>query len=216
MVGCRGRDIDNSDHPVQPVKSANIQEPHDHHQLAFEDLLGQVRGQARQRAFGWRALDRLEIGFNPGDLTIVAGRTGHGKSTVLLNILLHWLESYPDERYLLFSYEIPPVAVALKLVSTLTRKRGGVGWSYHDVRRYVQGESNPAADHLSQREVEDALAQMREWQSRLIVVYEPEWNVLQLVDCARDLSRRVGPMAGLIVDYLQLVQPPPGRYENRE
>jgi replicative DNA helicase len=168
--------------------SAKVEEINDSHLFAFDDLLSQVRGQARQRAFGWRTLDRLEIGFNPGDLTIVAGRTGHGKSTVLLNILLHWLESYPDERYLLFSYEIPPATVALKLVSTLTRKRGGVGWSYHDVRRWVQGEHNPTANHLNEQEVRDA----------------------------RDLSRRVGPIAGLIVDYLQLVQPPPGRYENRE
>jgi len=196
--------------------SAKVEEINDSHLFAFDDLLSQVRGQARQRAFGWRTLDRLEIGFNPGDLTIVAGRTGHGKSTVLLNILLHWLESYPDERYLLFSYEIPPAAVALKLVSTLTRKRGGIGWSYHDVRRWVQNEHDPAANDLNKQEVRDALAQMQAWQDRLIIVYEPEWDVLKLIDCARDLSRRVGPIAGLIVDYLQLVQPPPGRYENRE
>jgi ABC-type hemin transport system ATPase subunit len=55
----------------------------DNYSFALNTLFGQVRQQARQRSFGWRTLDRLEIGFNPGDLSIVAARTGHGKSTVL-------------------------------------------------------------------------------------------------------------------------------------
>jgi replicative DNA helicase len=183
---------------------------------ALGAIVEQVRVQARQRSFGWRSLDRLEIGLNPGDLSVIAGRTGHGKSTVLLNILLHWLESYPEQSFLLFSHEIPPAAVAVKLVSTLTRKRGGVGWSYHDVRRWMQGESNPTADHLNEDEVEQALAILEGWQNRVVIVYEPDWNAVRLAEYARDLSRGTGPIGGILVDYLQLVAPPPGRYENRE
>jgi len=184
--------------------------------LALTTLFGEMRQQARQRSFGWRVLDRLEIGFNPGDLSIVAGRTGHGKSTVLLNILLHWLESYPDESFVLYSYEIPPTTVAIKLISTLTRKRGGVGWSYHDVRKWVQDGAKPADAKIDENEVREAADLIQQWGKRLSVIYEPEWDVLRLADHTRGLAGRVGALGGVLVDYVQLVQPPPGRYENRE
>jgi hypothetical protein len=56
-------------------------------------------------------------------------RTGHGKTTVILNLLLHWLESYPNDRFILYSYEIPAESVLIKLVSSLTRKIGANGWT---------------------------------------------------------------------------------------
>jgi replicative DNA helicase len=188
----------------------------DNYSFALNTLFGQVRQQARQRSFGWRTLDRLEIGFNPGDLSIVAARTGHGKSTVLLNILLHWLETYPEENFLLYSYEIPPTAVAIKLISTLTRKRDGVGWSYHNVRRWVQDGTKPADGKLSENDVREAANLMQQWEKRLTVIYEPEWDVLRLAEYTRTLARQIGTLGGVLVDYVQLVQPPPGRYENRE
>ena len=186
------------------------------HDLALSALFAQLRQQARQHSFGWRTLDRLEIGFNPGDLSIVAGRTGHGKSTVLLNILLHWLENYPEESFVLYSYEIPPTTVAIKLISTLTRKRGGVGWSYHDVRQWVQDGTKPADAKINEDEVREAVDLIQRWGKRLSVIYEPEWDVIRLADHTRSLAGRVGAIGGVLVDYVQLVQPPPGRYENRE
>ena len=184
--------------------------------LALNALFAQLRDQARQHSFGWRTLDRLDIGFNPGDLSIVAGRTGHGKSTVLLNILLHWLESYPEENFVLYSYEIPPITVAIKLISTLTRKRGGVGWSYHDVRQWLQDGTKPGEAKIDEKEVREAVDLLHRWGKRLNVIYEPDWDVVRLADNTRSLAERVGPIGGVLVDYVQLVQPPPGRYENRE
>jgi replicative DNA helicase len=186
------------------------------HAFALDDLFAQVRSQAQQRSFGWRTLDRLDIGFNPGDLSIVAGRTGHGKSTVLLNILLHWIETYPDQRFFLFSYEIPPTAVAIKLLSTLTRKRGGVGWSYHDVRRWLQEGRVAPNSPLKAEEIRESVRIMERWQDRLTILYEPDWNVTKLADYTRSISGHAGAIGGILVDYVQLVQPPLGRYENRE
>ena len=87
---------------------------------------------------GWKALDHRDVGFFPGELAIVAGRTGHGKTTVILNLLLHWLENYPNDRFILYSYEIPAESVLIKLVSSLTRKIGANGWTYSDIRRWIQ------------------------------------------------------------------------------
>jgi replicative DNA helicase len=135
---------------------------------------------------------------------------------VLLNILLHWLENYSDESFVLYSYEIPPTTVAIKLISTLTRKRGGVGWSYHDVRRWVQDGAKPADGKMNENEIREAADLIEQWGKRLSVIYEPERDVIRLADHTRSLAGRVGALGGVLVDYVQLVQPPPGRYENRE
>jgi replicative DNA helicase len=184
--------------------------------FSMDKLLGHVAGQTSQKTFGWRGLDGLEIGMNPGELCIVAGRTGHGKSTVVLNVLAHWLETFPDEVYVLFSFEIPAEAVAMKLASAVCRKIGGVGWSYHDVRRWVQRQHGRFSSDLNDAKLNEAINLIKKWQDRLIVVYEPDWNVEKVVTYTRELNSQIKNIGGIFIDYLQLVAPPPGRYENRE
>ncbi len=184
--------------------------------FSVDGLLARVRAFRAQKHFGWATLDSLDIGLNPGELAIVAGRTGHGKSTVILNILLHWLETSPDQTFLFFSYEIPPEAVLLKLLSATSRKYGAIGWSYHDVRNWVQENHSETLEQLDQAELDVALRLMHEWQKRLIVVYEPDWPVNKLAAYTRELCERIENLGGIMVDYIQLVTPPPGSYENRE
>ena len=92
-------------------------------------LMERMRVAGAGKTCGWKALDNRDVGFFPGELAIVAGRTGHGKTTVILNLLLHWLENYPNDRFILYSYEIPAESVLIKLVSSLTRKIGANGHS---------------------------------------------------------------------------------------
>jgi KaiC/GvpD/RAD55 family RecA-like ATPase len=54
-----------------------------------------------------------------GALSIVSGRPGHGKTSLLLNLLLSLLSQYPDQRFYLFSYEEARTWLALKLVIIL-------------------------------------------------------------------------------------------------
>lgn len=107
-------------------------------ELTVAALLDRMRSAGSSKTSGWSTLDRRDVGFFPGELTVIAGRTGHGKTTVILNLLLHWLETCPNERFLLYSYEIPGNSVLTKLVSALTRKNGVHGWSYSEIRRWVQ------------------------------------------------------------------------------
>ena len=50
----------------------------------------------------------------------------------MLNVLIHWLETHTDQTFVLFSYEIPADAVAIKLVSQLSRRHGRLGASYQE------------------------------------------------------------------------------------
>lgn len=120
-------------------------------------LMERMRVAGAGKTCGWKALDHRDVGFFPGEVAIVAGRTGHGKTTVILNLLLHWLENYPNDRFILYSYEIPAESVLIKLVSSLTRKIGANGWTYSDIRRWIQTGSISAQSMGTIAELKEAM-----------------------------------------------------------
>jgi replicative DNA helicase len=181
-------------------------------------LLERMRVSGRGKTCGWTALDHRDVNFHPGELSIIAGRTGHGKTTVILNLLLHWLEKYPEERFILYSYEVPEESVYVKLISALTRKNGVNGWTYSDIRLWLQSGSIGARAKGTLQELQAAIDYVRANQNRIEVVYQPDWNVERLGQDARMRAVREGarPLGAIIVDYLQIVPPPDVKFENRE
>ena len=181
-------------------------------------LLERMRNSGEGKRCGWAALDRREVGFYPGELAVIAGRTGHGKTTVILNLLLRWLETHPEERFLLYSYEIPAESVMVKLVSAVTRRDGQQGWTYNDIRRWLQTGKISADSPGTVQELHAAMEYIRRHEHRIEIVYQPDWSVEKLAQDTRMRSVKEGArrIGAVLVDYLQIVPPPAGSYDNRE
>ena len=64
---------------------------------------------------GFENVDKFSGGLTRGELTIVGGRPGHGKSTMLLNLLSNVLES--KRKVMLFNRELTNVEVLKKLIA---------------------------------------------------------------------------------------------------
>ena len=64
---------------------------------------------------GFENIDQFAGGLTRGEITIIGGRPGHGKSTMLLNILSNVLSS--KRRVLLFNRELTNVEVLKKLIA---------------------------------------------------------------------------------------------------
>ena len=71
--------------------------------FSVNEIIDNMVRRGRGKPFGWKAMDDRDIGADPGDLAIwrsgdlaIAGRTGHGKSTVVFNLLAEWLATYPE------------------------------------------------------------------------------------------------------------------------
>lgn len=185
--------------------------------FSVSQLVDKIAIIGRQKKFGWKALDRREIGAGPGDLVIMAGRTGHGKSAALFNLLLHWLDAYPDQSFVFYSYEIPVESVLVRLLSILTRWRGAVGWTYGEVLRCLQGGDERVPEGVEAGELEVAVQTLQSWESRLQVLYEPEWRIDELIRYSHEMRSRIDNLGGIFVDYLQLVEPPASEsYDGRE
>ena len=63
----------------------------------------------------YQAIDRFAGGLTRGEITIVGGRPGHGKSTFLLNVLSNLLSQ--ERRVLLFNRELTNIEVLKKLIA---------------------------------------------------------------------------------------------------
>lgn len=67
---------------------------------------------------GFTDLDRLNNGWNPGELIIVAARPGMGKTTLALNFMINAIRQ--NKRVLKFSLEMTTLELGFKLISTIT------------------------------------------------------------------------------------------------
>ncbi|MEM7589145.1 MAG: DnaB-like helicase C-terminal domain-containing protein [Myxococcota bacterium] len=174
--------------------------------FCVDTLINKIRHATHGKQTGWAPLDDRGIRFQPAELSVIAARTGHGKTTVLLSLLLNWMQHYPLERFVFSSYELPPEAILLKLASTLTRVQGGEEWSYYEVKDYLQnkerGQGYPCPEELAQ-----ALDTLRSWEANLELVYRPNWNVHRLASYVTHMQARTGKLGGILIDYLQLIPP---------
>ena len=82
--------------------------------MVTEAILDLERSDTKLLSTGYESLDRFAGGLTRGEITIVGGRPGHGKTTFLLNLLSSML----DEGYkvVLFNRELPNTEVIKKLI----------------------------------------------------------------------------------------------------
>ena len=47
----------------------------------------------------------IPLEIDQGQLTLIAAPTGHGKTTIMINMMLNMAKKYPDKKFYFFSYE---------------------------------------------------------------------------------------------------------------
>ena len=182
--------------------------------FSVDSCLRNIKNAQSGKKTGWPPLDDIGIRLMPAELTIIGGRTGHGKTTALFSLLLNWLLAESDEHFLLFSYELPKEAICLKLASTLSRHISEQAWSYNEIVDCLQDRER--AQHFPPiATLEQALDKLRNFERRLHVVYKPRWDVDELCAHANSVALKI-PLGAILVDYLQLIPPPNERIERRD
>jgi len=167
------------------------------------------------RKSGWADLDALDVRFNPGELAIVGARTGHGKTSVLVNLLWNWLNASadPEELLVLYSAEEPEVRVYHRLLALASVNNP---WSVNEVRDFLRGGALARGPDYGWpgRDLEGEKNRLRDLEDRLMIVYRPGWSCNAIADHARSLAQR-RTVGGVFVDYLQRL-PSPGEYNRRD
>ena len=145
---------------------------------------------------GFSTLDSKLLGLRPGQMVVVGARPGVGKTSLALNIALNAASRGATVAF--FSLEMSKVEIAQRLLSSqshidLTTIRAG------RIRKDQWGEVIQATSDLSNLDV--------------LIDDTPDTTVTEIRAKARrmlDSRLKEGKLCLVIIDYLQLLSPPPG------
>lgn len=139
----------------------------------------------------WESVNGIIGGLRPGALYVVGARPSVGKSVVALQ-LAKGLSQYGSVAF--SSLEMSTADVQMRAVSADLRI---------DLRRLIERDLTPS----DWNKIRD---RRQSWnQVPLFIDDQSEVSVTDIKRFARTVSRRQ-PLAGIVVDYLQLMTPPPG------
>lgn len=151
-------------------------------------------------ATGLGELDRMTLGLQAGDMVVIAGRPGMGKTALALNIAEH-VSINLALPVLVFSMEMPGAQLALRMTSSLS------GVDSQMIRQAKMTEDEWQSFGIASAQVASAPIDFDETGSL---------TPTEMRARARRVYRRRGKLGLIVLDYLQLMQLPAGRRtENR-
>jgi replicative DNA helicase len=154
------------------------------------DMLHQSKGAITGISSGFKELDKITSGLQPGDLIVVAGRPSMGKTSLALNIAENAALSQTDPRpTAVFSMEMSTEQLALRMISSL----GLVNQSHLRNGRFSD-EDWPR--------INGAIQQMSE--APIFIDDTPGMTPTEVRARARRLHREHG-LKLIVLDYLQLM-----------
>ncbi len=163
------------------------------------DLLYHSDGDITGLATGFNDFDKMTSGLNPADLVIVAGRPSMGKTTFVMNLAEN-AAIQSGEPVLVFSMEMPSDSLAMRMISSLGRI------DQHRVR------SGKLKDEDWPR-VTSAVNMLSE--AKMFIDDTPGLSPAEMRARARRISKEHGKVGLIVIDYLQLMQVPGFKVENR-
>ena len=191
-----GAELELSEGLIELRKTRGIVEPEPYRK---GDLLTDLESIGVGLKTGYSCLDsRLSI--PTGAISVIAGRPGHGKTTLLLNLFVNMIGKYPEKAFYFFSYEEAKSRLAVKLIQILSGEVIDPHFNHEAYIGYLTGKS----------------AQKREAIDRALSQYTglTEERRLWLVDLrlyAEDLAALLSGLSekqeigAVFVDYIQKV-----------
>jgi DNA primase len=154
---------------------------------------------------GWAAVDEMDVRFRPKELAILAARTGHGKTTALVNLAAAWLDKKLDGPLVFFSHEEPTELVFCRLVAILTAGDAS-RWTFAEVRDFLRSPLSRGDRYgwPDRNVLNAAMARLRAAEARLHIVHRPGWSVARISAHARELAGTRG-VGAVFVDYVQRI-----------
>jgi len=175
--------------PVQPLVLS-----------AFEEIETLVKNKGRVDSVetGYRALDELLHGFHPGEMIVVAGRPGMGKTSIGMNFIEN-AAIRGGKVAAVFSLEMPKKQILLRMFCTEARV---------DMSKVMAGQ-------VGEKEWERLCdAAMTIGSSQMYIDATPGMNISQIRSKARRLKREHG-LDIILIDYLSLMTTT-GKFGNRQ
>ncbi len=148
---------------------------------------------------GYRGLDALITGIHPGQLFILGGRPGMGKSVAILDICRH-IAVTQHQPVILFSLEMSTQEISQRLTAAIS----GV-----PLRAIRDATLTPEQEHTA-RTAADTLTH-----APLYIQDSTRRTFADIRGAALSIKRKHGTLALIAIDYVQLLDPLPGGDTNK-
>lgn len=158
-----------------------------------------------------------------GKLTGVAGPTGHGKSLILLNVLLNLAKRYPHKRFILFTYEENADTITQYLLNIYLRDlnltkdtRNEESITTSNRLRLQEGFredlSNFNKSILNEYELRKNLFFKNYIENGRILIKYVDSDSTTLCNQIRYISDPKHNIGGVLIDYFQYINPDPSKH----
>lgn len=150
-------------------------------------------------------IDGEELLLPSGALTIIAGPTSHGKTTLLINTALNVAEAYPDQEVYLFSYEEDGDTVIMNALNTYL----GEPLSMNNRRTIQAYFKNGSPEFVREAQRDNFITKKDQFfkeliGSRRLSILYTSYDSDTLIEAIRYLHRHASPGA-IFIDYMQLL-----------
>jgi replicative DNA helicase len=168
---------------------------------AMSDTLNTMQeGNKKMIKTGYKEIDSLAGGLTRGEITIVGGRPGHGKTTFLVNLLASLVKG--GYKVAMFNRELPNSEVIKKLICIENPRL-----NYRDVRKGIVDKSNIGF-----------IEELKKASKKIADIYGEDRFIM--FDTIRDLPKTASEVKKfepdvIIDDYIQLVSPSGRETERR-
>ena len=167
-----------------------------------DDFLEDVTQTEAGLKTGYKEIDdKLRIPV--GAMTFIAGRPGHGKTTMMLNLLVNMLNEYQEKNFYFFSYEEAKWRLTLKLIMNIA---GVERHKDQNFRAYINYFKNKRG---SENRIEKALQTFENYtqEGRLFLV-DKAMSSDDLASTIHYLAERDDNIGGIFIDYVQKIPSP--------
>ena len=150
-------------------------------------------------------IGEIDLKLPGGAITIVAGPTGHGKTMVLINFILNYLELHPDKQVFFFSYEESRSAILSLFLNTYINQDISKN-NRESIKSYFR-DGNVQFTAQDSRSL--FLTKKEKFFKELIVtkrlnIFYSDYSAEELVQAIRFLRKNTD--VGLVgIDYMQLL-----------
>ena len=164
---------------IQPSKQIDMS-------VLIDDMKDVMEQDSNLIPFNLAHLDSFAGGMTRKEITVIGGRPGHGKTTLIINVIRGLI--YQGYNVMLFNREMSNTEMLKKMVVMESREL-----EYGSVRRNELEEVN--------KEEFDATAEIMKDKYKNLTMYD---NIRSLDDCLREISKHKPDV--VIDDYIQLIQ----------
>jgi replicative DNA helicase/DNA primase len=173
--------------------------------FSVDALVSELKATSEGLASGWAAVDELGVRFQPKELAVLGARTGHGKTSALVNLLRNWLDAELSGPLVFYSHEEPSELVFCRLVALLTaNEKTSDRWGFMDVREWHREDRKGRRTFPRKEALDAAFNRLRAAENRLYIVHRPSWSASRISAHARELASTRG-VGAVFVDYLQRI-----------